>query len=125
VAENSLAKAVSRLRAALDGAAEVRAVHGYGYRLACPARSEPSGAPPSAPGTALPAAGQTLPGEAAWTLRRPLGEGSTGVTFLAHSPTHGERVLKLARDEAGLRGLRREIALSRYIAQALPGQDCV
>ncbi|WP_125077406.1 tetratricopeptide repeat protein [Pseudoxanthomonas sp. SGT-18] len=125
VAENSLAKAVSRLRAALDGAAEVRAVHGYGYRLACPTRFEPSGAPAPVPSTALPAAGQTLPGEAAWTLLRRLGEGSTGVTFLAHSPTHGERVLKLARDEAGLRGLRREIALSRYIAQALPGQDCV
>ncbi len=39
VAENSLAKAISRLRAALGSSGEaLRVVHGYGYRLNGPAR---------------------------------------------------------------------------------------
>lgn len=122
VAENSLAKAVSRLRAALGEAAEVRAVHGYGYRLACPARFEPASTGSVRAAPRQPQAGDTLPGEAGWTLLRPLGEGGSGVTWLARSPVHGERVLKLARDESGLRGLRREVALARYIHEAMPGQ---
>src|SRR5690606_11345439 len=126
VAENSLAKAVSRLRAALGEAAGIRAVHGYGYRLACPARFEPqTEAPAGAPAATQPQVGDVLPGPAAWELVRPLGEGSTGITFLARSATAGERVLKLARDENGVRGLRREIALARYIRQTTPGQQCV
>ncbi|WP_447729196.1 winged helix-turn-helix domain-containing protein [Pseudoxanthomonas suwonensis] len=52
VAENSLAKAIGRLRAALGNAAGIRAVHGYGYRLACPAHFEPSAAP--SPATSAP-----------------------------------------------------------------------
>ena len=127
VAENSLAKAIGRLRAALGNAAGIRAVHGYGYRLACPAHFEPSAAP--SPATSAPPrppeVGDTLPGEAAWTLVRHLGEGGTGVTFLARSSSLGERVVKLAHDEAGLRSLRREIALARYIESAMPGQQHV
>lgn len=119
VAENSLAKAVSRLRGALGEAAEVRAVHGYGYRLACPARFEPGAAPGEMP-PPLPAAGEILPGPAGWRLLGQLGEGSNSATFLAGSDRHGERVIKVARDEAGLRGLKREIALSRYIHAATP-----
>ncbi len=126
VAENSLAKAVSRLRAALGEAAGIRAVHGYGYRLACPARFEPqTDAAPGVPAAPQPQVGDILPGPAAWELVRPLGQGSTGITFLARSAAAGERVLKLARDENGIRGLRREIALARYIRQTTPGQQCV
>src|SRR5690606_27930510 len=66
VAENSLAKAVSRLRAALGEAAEFRAVHGYGYRLACPARFEPTSTGSVRAAPRQPQAGDSLPGEAGW-----------------------------------------------------------
>ncbi|UGB44250.1 winged helix-turn-helix domain-containing protein [Frateuria edaphi] len=50
VSENSLAKAVSRLRQALAGDGEaIRVVHGYGYRLAATVRLQPSSAPLVAP----------------------------------------------------------------------------
>ena len=49
VSENSLAKAVSRLRQALgDQGAHVRAVHGYGYRLAVPVSFQPASNEPAA-----------------------------------------------------------------------------
>lgn len=120
VGDNSLAKAVSRLRSALGSAAEVRAVHGYGYRLATPAVFLPATTEGAAGGACLPGVGDSLPGEAGWVLVQALGEGSSGRVFLARSPSLGERVVKLARDEAGLRTLRREAALARHLA-GLPG----
>lgn len=125
VGENSLAKAISRLRGVLGAAAEqIRAVHGYGYRLASPASF--SAAPVEAtvaPG--MPAPGTPLPGRHGWRLLRPLGEGGGGTAFLAGSEDGDLRVVKIARDAAALRGLKREIALSRYIQAVLPGETGV
>lgn len=119
VSENSLAKAVSRLRRALgtDGEA-LRAVHGYGYRLAAAVhfRSAPEDAVPAHPhGAAHLHPGDPLPHRPGWRLSRRLGEGSAGIIFLAQSGSAGPRAVKLATSEAGLRSLKREIALSRYI----------
>lgn len=120
VSENSLAKAVSRLRQALgDQAGCLRAVHGYGYRLAAPvsfqaAATERTSVHPHE-GANL-REGDALPHRDGWRLVRRLGEGSTGGTFLVRAEDGTERVVKLATSEAGLRGLKREIALARYIA---------
>lgn len=124
VSENSLAKAVSRLRQALgeDGEA-LRAVHGYGYRLAAAVGFQ---AVAGENVTAHPHAaerlheGDRLPHRTGWRLLRRLGEGSAGVIFLAESD-HGEtRAIKLATSEHGLRSLKREIALARYIRAVKP-----
>lgn len=124
VSENSLAKAVSRLRQALgeDGAA-LKAVHGYGYRLALPVAFQP--VPPEQV-EAYPhqaerlREGDRLPHRTGWRLLRRLGEGGAGATFLARSESDELRAIKFATSENGLRGLKREIALARYIRAVKP-----
>lgn len=118
VSENSLAKAVSRLRQALgDDAGSLRAVHGYGYRLAAAVRF----APVAAEAVATPheavrlREGDRLPHRNGWRVGRRLGEGAAGVILLAVADGGETRAVKLATSETGLRGLKREIALSRYI----------
>lgn len=126
VSENSLAKAISRLRHALgDDAEGVRVVHGYGYRLAANVRYQ------AVQNTRIEAhpheadrlrEGDRLPHRHDWRLGRRLGEGATGVIFLAVSDEGETRAVKLATSEMGLRGIKREIALSRYIQSASGGQ---
>ncbi len=117
VSENSLAKAVSRLRQALGAEAEtVRVVHGYGYRLAAVVSFQPlDGERGAAHEVAQLREGDPLPQRDGWRLARRLGEGSVGVTFLARSADGDERAVKIAASEAGLRALKREISLARYI----------
>jgi non-specific serine/threonine protein kinase len=117
VSENSLAKAISRLRQALgaEGAA-IRAVHGYGYRLI----ADVSVAPVTGGGVAPNDAdrlreGDSLPHRPGWTLGPRLGQGGAGVIFQTHAKGHPVRVVKFATGEHGLRSLKREIALARYI----------
>lgn len=123
VGENSLAKAISRLRLALGPSADMlRAVHGYGYRLNGPAAFTATPTPAAAlrgMGAELPPLGGAVPGRTGWTLTRQLGEGAAGITFLMESRKGEQRVVKFARDLGGLRGLKREIALSRYIEAAM------
>lgn len=117
VSENSLAKAVSRLRQALGPQADaVRVVHGYGYRLAAAVGFQPMvGERAGVHDTAHLHEGDPLPHRPGWRLVRRLGQGSVGVTFLGRSEAGEERAIKLATSEAGLRGLKREISLARYI----------
>ena len=117
VSENSLAKAVSRLRQALGPQADaVRVVHGYGYRLAAAVSFQPMpGERAGTHDTAHLHEGDPLPHRPCWRLVRRLGQGSVGVTFLGRSEAGEERAIKLATSEAGLRGLKREISLARYI----------
>lgn len=123
VSENSLAKAVSRLRQALaaDGEA-IRVVHGYGYRLAAAVQLQPSAAPALAhPGEAHRLReGDAVPHRSGWRLERRLGAGSSGVTFLARSQAGESEAFKFAQGEAGVHGLKREIALTRYIRAVKP-----
>ena len=125
VSENSLAKAVSRLRQALGSdAGALRSVHGYGYRLAAPVAFQPaSNGGMSAPvtDTAHLHPGDPLPHRPGWRLDRRLGQGGAGVIFLAHAGGTGEpRAVKLATSESGLRSLKREVALTRYIRAVKP-----
>jgi non-specific serine/threonine protein kinase len=122
VSENSLSKAMGRLRQALghDGEA-IRVVHGYGYRLCAPVRQETS---PDATTTAhTPAlqAGDALPLRPGWRLQQRLGEGSAGVIYRAVADGHAAVAVKFAHGEAGLRSLKREIALHRYIMASKGG----
>jgi non-specific serine/threonine protein kinase len=119
VSENSLAKAVSRLRLALGAEGEsIRAVHGYGYRLAAMvgfqavAPEKVSAYPHEA--THLHE-GDRLPHRSGWRLGRRLGEGRAGAIFLAVCDGEEPRAVKFATSELGLRSLKREIALARYI----------
>lgn len=122
VSENSLAKAVGRLRQALGTqGAGIRAVHGYGYRLAAAVEFKPDARQPLPVANALPGEGETVAARPGWRLRRRLGRGGHGATFLAGTSDGGERVLKFACGEAGLRGLKREIGLARYIEAVQPG----
>jgi non-specific serine/threonine protein kinase len=127
VSENSLAKAISRLRQALaEGGEAIRVVHGYGYRLAAPVQLQPSSAPVLVhPGEAMRLReGDPVPHRSGWRIDRRLGAGSSGVTFLAHSQAGETRVFKFAQGEAGVHGLKREIALTRYVRAVradLPG----
>lgn len=116
VSENSLAKAVSRLRQALgpDGEA-VRVVHGYGYRLGAAVTHQAVPGERAEPRGHVLHEGDPLPHRPGWRLAARLGQGSVGVTFLARSEDGEERAVKLATGEAGLRGLKREISLARYI----------
>ena len=129
VSENSLAKAVSRLRQALaaDGAS-VRVVHGYGYRLTAPvtfAAVAPDSVAVVPHEAARLRAGDRLPQRPGWRLERRLGEGAAGVIFLATSDQGGTRAIKLSTSEPGLRSLKREIALSRYIRSVRDDCACV
>lgn len=119
VSENSLVKAIGRLRQALgeDGAA-IRVVHGYGYRLAAAVRFEAVAVEKvhAHPHDAERLRdGDRLPHRPGWRLVQRLGEGSAGVICLARSDSGETRAIKLATSESGLRSLKREIALARYI----------
>ncbi|MFC5578937.1 winged helix-turn-helix domain-containing protein [Lysobacter niabensis] len=133
VSENSLAKAVSRLRQALGEDGElIRVVHGYGYRLAAAvsfqaiAAEKVSAHPHEASHLHE---GDPLPHRPGWRLGRRLGEGGAGVIFLARADANEhhareERAIKFATSEAGLRSLKREISLARYfraVKAELPG----
>ncbi len=118
VSENSLAKAISRLRQALAADGEsIRVVHGYGYRLAAVVQLQPSNGPLVVhPGEALRLReGDPVPHRSGWRLERRLGAGSSGVTFLARSQAGEAHAFKFAQGESGVHGLKREIALTRYI----------
>src|SRR5690606_38251121 len=127
VSENSLAKAVSRLRQALGKqAAGIRAVHGYGYRLAASVDFRPGSredARARRDADAVPPEGEEPALRPGWRLVRRLDAGGASRVFLAHTGDGSARVLKFASGEVGLRGLKRDVALSRYIAsvqQELP-----
>jgi non-specific serine/threonine protein kinase len=123
VTEASLAKCVSRLRAALGDAdtTMVRTVHGYGYRFEGPVTVEDRG--PRA--LILPAAQPFSPGDMVaarpdWRLIRRLDTGGHGDAWLAEQARTGERrVFKFASDGPGLKGLRREVALFRLLREGL------
>lgn len=120
VAENSLAKAISRLRQALGKDAEaIRAVYGYGYRLNASVRVQSLDVTPVLAADRLQP-GDRMPLRADWYMARHLGRGATGDAVLARDTAGAMRVFKFAIGEMGLRGLRREVALSRYLAAALP-----
>lgn len=127
VSENSLAKAISRLRRELgdEAGAPLQSVHGYGYRWAGEVHWAESESPPPAPPTEDDWLGRAVPNRAGWTFRRVLGRGAHSVVLLADSDSgEAPRALKLGLSEEGLRHVRREVALHRYLAainHSVPG----
>lgn len=133
VSENSLAKAISRLRRELgdEAAAPLQSVHGYGYRWAgdvqwVDVERAAVAEPASVEGAALEAwVGQPVPARPGWQFRRVLGRGGHSLVLLAESDGGDPpRALKLGLGEEGLRHVRREVALHRYLTaldRAVPG----
>lgn len=128
VSENSLAKAISRLRRELgdEAGAPLQSVHGYGYRWAGEVQwSEPDKPAPVDAVRDEHWLGTEVPKRPGWVFRRVLGRGGHSLVLLAESP-HGDppRAVKLGVGEEGLRHVRREVALHRYLGavnRAVPG----
>ena len=126
VTESSLTKCVARLRQALgdDEQNVIRTVHGYGYQFAAELRFETRQA------TATPVEfafgpGDALPHRGNWRLVERLGAGGYADAWLGeHAKTHERRVFKFAHDGSQLTSLKREITLSRLLADRLgPRED--
>lgn len=124
VSENSLAKAVSRLRHVLgEDAAHLRAVHGYGYRFTGPVAFRPVPGPAAGLAVAYPVSGAPVPYRPGWTLGARLAEGASGLVFEALHPNEAPRAVKFALGERGLLEIKREAALLRYVARTAGSGD--
>jgi serine/threonine protein kinase/DNA-binding winged helix-turn-helix (wHTH) protein len=121
VVDGSLATAMSKLRRALgdEDSAIVLTVPRVGYRLAVAVHSKPI--PALSFGAELGFnAGDTVPGREHWRLVRPLDLSKSSEVWLAEHPkTHELRVFKFASNETRLKGLKREVTVSRYLRQSL------
>ena len=125
VSDASLTKCVARLRRALNDTdhTTVHTVHGYGYRFVAPVSVEVSAPAPLASALDLQP-GSAVPGRRSWHLVRRLGTGGFGDVWLAqHATTQEHRVVKFARDGAGVAALRREVTLGRLLREALGRRD--
>ena len=127
VVEGSLTTAISKLRKALGdpGGELVATAPRLGYRMAVPVTwSLVAGAAaevlPFAPGMAVPERPN-------WRFAERLGLSSTGEVWrVEHGKTRESRVIKFAADAGRLRSLKREVAISRLLQQALgPRPDLV
>jgi serine/threonine protein kinase/DNA-binding winged helix-turn-helix (wHTH) protein/Flp pilus assembly protein TadD len=124
VVDGSLATAVSKLRKALsdEDSTIVQTMPRVGYRLGVPAHSKPITAPRFGQELGLNA-GDTVPGREHWRLQRPLDVSKSSEVWLAEHPkTHELRVFKFASNESRLKGLKREVTVSRYLREALKNQ---
>src|SRR5713101_7811642 len=120
VVDVSLATAVSKLRKAMgdkDHPAIVT-VPRVGYRLGVPVYCKTVAAP-AGPELGFKA-GDTVPGREQWRLARPMEISGSSEVWLAENPkTHEQRVFKFAADGARLKGLKREITISRFLRESL------
>jgi DNA-binding winged helix-turn-helix (wHTH) protein/serine/threonine protein kinase len=120
VVEGSLATAVSKLRKAMgdEDHPVIVTVPRVGYRLAVPVYCKTVAA---AVGPQLGfKAGDAVPGRDQWRLSRPMDVSGSSEVWLAENPkTHEQRVFKFAADGARLKGLKREITVSRFMRESL------
>ncbi len=127
LADSTITKTLSRLRAALNDEDQrlIKTEHGFGYRLIAEVKVEVSA------GVAPPALdlspGDRPPLRPNWTLVERLGAGGHGEAWrVRHDKTGEERVFKFALDADALVSLRREITLSRLLRESLgPRPDFV
>jgi serine/threonine protein kinase/DNA-binding winged helix-turn-helix (wHTH) protein len=120
VVDGSLATAVSKLRKAMgdEDHPAIVTVPRVGYRLAVPVYCK---AVAAAAGPDLGfKAGDVVPGREQWRLSRPMDISGSSEVWLAENPkTHEKRVFKFAADGARLKGLKREITISRFLRESL------
>jgi serine/threonine protein kinase/DNA-binding winged helix-turn-helix (wHTH) protein len=120
VVDGSLATAVSKLRKAMgdDEHPAIVTVPRVGYRMAVPVYCKTVAA---AAGPELGfKAGDLVPGREQWRLSRPMEISGSSEVWLAENPkTHEQRVFKFAGDGARLKGLKREITVSRFLRESL------
>ncbi len=123
VVDGSLATAVSKLRKAMgdEDHPAIVTVPRVGYRLAVPVYCK---AVAAAAGPELGfKAGDAVPGREQWRLARPMDISGSSEVWLAENPkTHEPRVFKFAADGARLKGLKREITVSRFLRESLGDQ---
>ena len=120
VVDGSLATAVSKLRKAMGDEEHpaIVTVPRVGYRLAVPVYCKTVAA---AAGPDLGfKAGEAVPGREQWRLCRPMDVSGSSEVWLAENPkTHEQRVFKFAADGSRLKGLKREITVSRFLRESL------
>ena len=120
VVDGSLATAVSKLRKAMgdDDHPVIVTVPRVGYRLAVPVYCKTVAA---ASGPALGfKVGEVVPGRDQWRLSRAMELSGSSEVWLAENPkTHEQRVFKFAADGSRLKGLKREITISRFLRESL------
>jgi eukaryotic-like serine/threonine-protein kinase len=118
LSESVLSKTMSRLRNALQDGDQtiIRTVHGYGYRLVAPVTIVQSKIRRAA-GRVAYRPGDRHPLRKDWALVSQLGQGSSGEAWLAkQDQTDSLRVFKFPVDMNGLGSLKREITISRLLA---------
>jgi len=120
VVDGSLATAVSKLRKAMgdDDHPAIVTVPRVGYRLGVPVYCKTVAAA-SGPELGFKA-GDVVPGREQWRLSRPMDVSGSSEVWLAENPkTHEQRVFKFAADGSRLKGLKREITVSRFLRESL------
>jgi eukaryotic-like serine/threonine-protein kinase len=119
-ADAELAACIITLRRTLvdEAGALIRAVHGFGYRLAVPVKVETTAAE-AAPHFEFHA-GTRPPHRPQWSLVERLGSGGHGEAWLGqHDKTRELRVFKFALEASALASLKREITLYRVLNDSL------
>ena len=120
VVDGSLATAVSKLRKAMgdDDHPVIVTVPRVGYRLAVPVYCKTVAAA-SGPELGFKV-GEVVPGRDQWRLSRAMELSGSSEVWLAENPkTHEQRVFKFAADGSRLKGLKREITISRFLRESL------
>src|SRR6202050_4171870 len=120
VVDGSLATAVSKLRKAMgdEDHPTIVTIPRIGYRLAVPVYCKTLAA---AAGPELGfKIGDAVPGRDQWRLTRPMDVSGSSEVWLAENPkTREQRVFKFAADGVRLKGLKREITVSRFLRESL------
>jgi DNA-binding winged helix-turn-helix (wHTH) protein/serine/threonine protein kinase len=120
VVDGSLATAVSKLRKAMgdEDHPAIVTIPRVGYRLGVPVYCKTVAAA-SGPELGFKA-GDAVPGREQWRLSRPMDVSGSSEVWLAENPkTHEQRVFKFAADGSRLKGLKREITVSRFLRESL------
>jgi serine/threonine protein kinase len=120
VVDASLATAVSKLRKAMGDEEQpvIVTVPRVGYRLAVPVYCKTVAAP-AGPELGFKV-GDAVPGRDQWKLARAMDVSGSSEVWLAENPkTKEQRVFKFAADGARLKGLKREITVSRFLRETL------
>jgi serine/threonine protein kinase/DNA-binding winged helix-turn-helix (wHTH) protein len=120
VVDGSLATAVSKLRKAMGDEEHpaILTVPRVGYRLTVPVYCQTVAAP-AGPELGFKA-GDVVPGREQWRLSLPMDVSGSSEVWLAENPkTHEQRVFKFAADGVRLKGLKREITISRFLRESL------